>query len=364
MATFTKQIDANIRDVDNTNNGGTWSVSTDGALNIGNPGAVTRNISLRFTSVNIPNSASISSAKITFTALSTKSPNITNGIVGVDEDNTAEFVASPEDTARTRTHTSASVSWTGTINETTDSTFDTPDITTIVQEIINRSGWSSGNAMAFWLYDNGSSSGNYLSVYEYTSGGSKQAILSITYTVSGIELVDSEGITDSISLAISGDINNPISDSFAISDSVRAKIPRPLSFIGMKISKIGIDVLSTQEPEDLIFTSDLGTLQYYLKDTIDVTVKSNSVDLEIAGKSTYTHNLGFYPYVEVYMKAPTGEYLPCPALLTGASTSFSGDFQIKENTIDFYATNSGYPSFSSNQTYTFIFFIFKNNLGL
>jgi hypothetical protein len=122
--------------------------------------------------------------------------------------------------------------------------------------------------------------------------------------------------------------------------------------------------LTDYDPNKLIFSSDYGTLKYFYKGTIDVTVKSNSTDLEIRGTASYSHNLGYYPFVEVYMKDQSGKYGYCPCVFTGASTYSRGGFVVGENDITFFVDNSGYPSFSSNKTYTFIFFIFKNDLTL
>ena len=44
---------------------------------------------------------------------------------------------------------------------TTDTVYTSPDIKDIVQEIIGRGGWSSGNSMGFYLDDDGSAIYNY-----------------------------------------------------------------------------------------------------------------------------------------------------------------------------------------------------------
>lgn len=371
MATFTKQIDADIRDLNSQYNGSTWSTSISGAYNIGNPGAVTRNISLRFTGITIPQGTTINSAKITFLSTSTQTVNITSLIEGVDEDNTSEFDDSPEDSARTRTHTTANVAWSGSISQTNNTNIDTPSITSIVQEIIDRAGWSSGNAMAFWLSNNGTSSGNYLSFAEYSTASDKSAILTIDYvsaTSPSLSPSLSPSVTPSSSISLSPSLSTSLSPSASTSISSSVSLSpspsQPIPFFGLKIAKSGINVLTENEPNRLIFSSDYGTLKYFYKGTIDVTVKCNSTDLEIRGTASYTHNLGYYPFVEVYMKDPIGTYAYCPCILTGASTYAKGGYVIGKNDITFFVDNSGYPSFTSNKTYTFIFFIFKNNLQL
>src|SRR3990167_10768341 len=134
MSVFTKRIDADIRDTDHTfdKDTSTWSIDASSAWNVGNPGFVLRNIGLRFISVNISKNSTINSAKITFVAFDTKSVSLVSRIQGIAQDNTGEFVLSPEDSARTRTKTTAVVSWNATVSETTGNTFDSPDIKTIV----------------------------------------------------------------------------------------------------------------------------------------------------------------------------------------------------------------------------------------
>ncbi len=111
----------------------------------------TQTIGLRFPGVNIPQGATVTNAYIQFTTDETKrAGNITLIIEGVDEDNFAGFSGTYG--VSNTTKTSANVSWSpvdwnivGSAgqNERTDS------LTAIVQEIVNRSGWNPGNAMAF-----------------------------------------------------------------------------------------------------------------------------------------------------------------------------------------------------------------------
>lgn len=277
MALFNKQIDSNIRDVDNTNSGGSWSVSSTSALNIGNPGAVTRNISLRFTGVTIPQGTTINSAKIRFIASATKTPSIAAKIEGVAEDNTGEFVTSPEDTARTRTKTSANAAWNGSISHTLDSALDTPDITSIVQEIVNRGGWASGNAMAFFLSDDGSSSGNYISVYEYnttTPNGAKAAELIIDY---------GSGTTTSTSTTTT---------TTSTSTTVTTTTLPPLSpeYYGVKVYKQDT-IESSLSPKDFFLNSKYRILPIHRQGSF---------------KGTYIRNSG----LEITIPFPTLPYRP------------------------------------------------------
>lgn len=90
-------------------------------------------------------------------------------IYGIDEDNTGPFNAGTAATARTKT--TASVNHNTTVSS---GEYAGADVTSIVQEIIDRAGWASGNNMGFIMNDNGtavdndygetSASGSFLSV--------------------------------------------------------------------------------------------------------------------------------------------------------------------------------------------------------
>lgn len=367
MATFTKRIDADIRDVDSNFDGGSWASGV-GAYSLGNPGLVTRNISLRFTSVNIPNASVINSAKITFRGTSTGSGlNVVIKIEGVDQDNTGEFVTSPEDTARTRTHTTANVGWTIT-SQTAGADKDTSDIKTIVQEIVDRAGWASGNAMAFWLSDNGSTSGDYVDFEDYSTSTTLCALLTIDYTETGSP---SPSPTPSASPSLSPSLSPSASQSATPSPSSSVS-PSPSQmdeFFGLRIIKpeavaIGKNVFNTQEPFHYIFNSDYGTLKYYEKQTAQVTFDANAG--LIGGSTSITHNLGYYPYVEVfvsvYIGSPTGIYEYCPFAGSGASVAYDANYKITTTGLTLYGQINGVST--SVWVFDFLVFIYKNNLNL
>lgn len=368
MATLNRQISQNIDDVDNTNSGGTWSSNQSSALNIGNPGAVTRNMSLRFLNITIPKDAIINSARIRFVSLSTKNPNITSRIQGVAEDNTAQFVVGvdpTQNTARERTKTSASVNWNGSISQTAEADLDSPDITSIVQEIVNRGGWSSGNAMAFFLSDNGSSGGEFLSVYEYASSTTKAAILIIDYDSGGSPSVSpSSSVSPSISPSSSASPSSSVSPSPSSSASASAS-PSPADTDAViEIAKDGINILETNNPAHMKFSSRYGTLKYYAKVAAQVTI--NGGDGDFAGRQIINHNLGYFPFAEVFVRvyigAPFGNYEYVPFAGAGATILYTANYIIKENTIELYGEFGGVSL--STWTFDFLVFLYKNDLNL
>jgi len=382
MATFTKRIDADIRDVGYS--GATPFQSS--ALSLGNPGAVVREISLRFIGVTIPQGATISSAKITFTGSDVRaSQTINMKVYGVDEDNTAEFVISPEDTAKTRTHTSASVDWDATISTTDGSTHDTSDITSIVKEIVDRGSWSSGNAMAFHVGDDGSGSGHYINVYEYNSSTTKCALLTIVYVAASVSLSPSASFSATLSESFSPSVSPSITPSASISLSPSGSIslspsgsisaspslsvspspsPHP-PFFGLKIAKSGFNVLEETDPNKLIFSSEYNTLKYYKSGTITHSV-SEADNTLYRTKSYYTHDLNFYPYFEVYCKDNLmSGWQPVGKFQAGAGAYRS--FYAYVTKTKLYVVASGYTGIGgAGEAYDVVFYykIFRNNLGL
>ena len=108
-------------------------------------------VAVRFQGVSIPNGATITNAYITFEAFeedSNNSVDTTITIYGEAADSAESIDFSDDYNISTRTKTNASVTW----NPgpwTVDNTYDTPDLSSIVQEIVNREGWNEGNSMVF-----------------------------------------------------------------------------------------------------------------------------------------------------------------------------------------------------------------------
>lgn len=94
-------------------------------------------------------------------------------IYGIDEDDTVAFNSGTPATARAKTTAN-------TTSNTTASQGNTLgiDVTSLVQEIVDRAGWASGNQIGFIMNDNGTSSGNG-SYYEDSSTGDPASYLEI-----------------------------------------------------------------------------------------------------------------------------------------------------------------------------------------
>lgn len=122
---------------------------------------------LRFAGLAIPAASTVTAATLTLVSqLTATTPFPTTTIVGAAADNPAAPTSYSDLSARVRT--SASVSWTPSA-WTSGASYASGDLSTVVQEIVDRPGWVSGNAlMLFWqppatgqtLYANGYEQGS------------------------------------------------------------------------------------------------------------------------------------------------------------------------------------------------------------
>lgn len=121
-------------------------------------------VGLRFTGLTIPPGATITNAYLQFKAKVSNSEATDLNIQAQAADNPASFSSSAYNVS-SRPRTTASVAWSpgAWTLEDAGSAQRTPDLASVVQEIVNRPGWASGNALAFivtgtgrrvaWPYD-------------------------------------------------------------------------------------------------------------------------------------------------------------------------------------------------------------------
>lgn len=387
MSTFTKRISANleaISDKYNSHWSPTWIAESftygeDGQIGVfpeeevfpGEWSGGIRNKSYLFKNVTIPQGATITSAKITYVDnTSGVERTIHYKFYGVDEDNTGDFVASPLSTCRTRTHTTAAVDWDLTFTPSSGTERDSPDIGSIIQEIIDRAGWSSGNTIGIYLADDGTANNNYYDYKYYSSYPTTAPILTIIY-----ETPNSPSVSPSSSASPSVSPSASVSPSPSVSPSVSSSVsrspsPSPIDHttIVLEVAKEGVDILKTNNPQDMKYSSRFGTLKYFTKSNQILTIQGDGTPSgDWAGKKTFTHSLGYYPFVEVFVRVylgstPSGNYEYVPLAGSGASVFWNASYIIKENTIDLYGEFVGLSS--SLWTFDFLLFLYKNNLSL
>ncbi|MGI9597441.1 MAG: metallophosphoesterase family protein [Acidimicrobiales bacterium] len=110
-------------------------------------------VGLRFTAVDIPVGATITRATLRFTADESDSVATNLTVAGHDIGDAQAFGGPGAVSSRSRT--SASVAWLGIEPWSRGGGYESPDLRSIVQEIVDRGDWRSGNAMALIVTGSG-----------------------------------------------------------------------------------------------------------------------------------------------------------------------------------------------------------------
>jgi hypothetical protein len=232
-------------------------------------------VGLRFSSLNLPKNAIIDSAFIQFTV-----DELDNGATSVlikaeDVDSSSTFSATPFDIS-TRTNTTANVNWNnlpawGTAQV---ATLDqrTPDVSSLVSTIVNRSGWNQGNPITFLITGTG-----VRTAEAYNSNGAEAAELIIYYSVPS-------QVTFSINSSNDDAEQSLISGAMDISSSdIEITTENDDQAIGLRFSGINIPQGAT-------------ILNAYLQFQVDEVTTTGNVDVAIlvedaANPSAYANSI-------------------------------------------------------------------------
>ena len=137
---------------------------------------------MRFTNISIPSFSQIVGASLKICSYSSNFNDTVYGqIQGEAADNAVDFSAPPPYLG-SLAKTTASVNWDLSTAWVANTWYISPDISAVVQEIIDRPGWSAGNALAI-IYSTrtGSSKNRYRNFSSYDRGSSYAPRLEITY---------------------------------------------------------------------------------------------------------------------------------------------------------------------------------------
>jgi len=135
---------------------------------------------VRFPNVNIPVGATITSAKLTFQAYNARTePTCNLNCYFNDADNAVAPTSISQANALALT---SAVAWNGVGSWTINTDYDSPDLTTILQAIVDRAGWASGNAVMAVIKNNSSSSGARRYPKSYNLSPTLCARLVVTWT--------------------------------------------------------------------------------------------------------------------------------------------------------------------------------------
>lgn len=135
------------------------------------------NIFIRFPNVTIPAGATITAATLTLMGDGEVAATGEATIAACDEDDSAQ-IASAADAAG-RDQTSAVVQWeTGGTGDNVAAI--SPDIASVLQEVIDRGGWESGNALQLFVLQDDLDT---FTAYDgWDTAGDDYAVLDVTYT--------------------------------------------------------------------------------------------------------------------------------------------------------------------------------------
>jgi len=130
------------------------------------------------------------------------------------------------------------------------------------------------------------------------------------------------------------------------------------------ISKETKNALTETDPDNLIFSSEYNTLKYYTSGTINLNVTADPYEYEYKRTSSFSHDLGYYPFYVVYVKDDIiSNYQPVGRFQagSGAVRSFYSYVTTTQLVVIAFG-NAGLGG--ENYTAVFKYKIFKNNLDL
>ena len=187
---------------EDTSSHDTWIDSGDTEFTL--DGAIRQTVGVRFQGITIPQGATITHAYlrlISAGSYATGTCDVT--LKGEDVDNSSVFSAgSANSNISGRTVTTASVSW-GIPANSDRELVSSPDIASIIQEIVDRGGWSSGNALSIIVTGSDSDIRNYLSadLFPYDLGWS----IEIEYVASSVTdkpITDTGAASDAVDILV------------------------------------------------------------------------------------------------------------------------------------------------------------------
>ncbi|CAN7629592.1 metallophosphoesterase [Mesorhizobium sp. LjNodule214] len=261
-------------DVEQKASGSIASNVTD--LELAVDGTTSQTVGLRFTGIDIPKGAIITSAYIQFQANEVKTGATSLLVKGEDADDSSPFTTVSFNVS-SRATTDASTAWAPdpwTTVGTHGVAERTPDLSAIVQEIVNRSGWAALNDMAFLITGTGTRTADS---YEYNPAGAP--LLHIEYQLPSPPVAfntppDADPVANQIAeLAASG---APIGITASAAD------PDAGSTVTYSLNdaRFAIDASS-----GVITRSANGTLDFETQPSINLTVTATSSDGSTANQN-------------------------------------------------------------------------------
>jgi type IV pilus assembly protein PilY1 len=267
-------------------------------------------VGLRFQNVRIPSGATVKSASISFTSgVKNSSTTAKFTIQGESAGDSLAFQSQPLNISN-RTKTSASVTWSSSSSGTgkmvawdDGNVYNTPDLKTIVQEIVNRSDWCGGNNMSFIFsdatsaktslknflsYDQDPSVAPTLHVEFYAQGLPTNTCIQQTFSTNitdpnddGVQTLTRDGIADDNSMFLTG-VTSDNTLNMATTKKSGGGITKRM--VGVRFQNIPIKKGTTIKKAKLYFTGS-NTVEENEDATVTNAALAASASLTIQGEA-------------------------------------------------------------------------------
>lgn len=134
---------------------------------------------MRYTINDIPQGASINSAYIKFTAQETQTSGTPTGLIYAEDTDNASSIGTSDDYLTNRTATTAQVAWSSVGNWVAGQTYNSPDISSVIQEIVDRGGWAANNHLLLLVKG---TAGGQRSAHSYNGSSGSAPQLVVTWS--------------------------------------------------------------------------------------------------------------------------------------------------------------------------------------
>tara|TARA_R110002167_G_scaffold14825_1_gene59732 strand:+ start:166 stop:5358 length:5193 start_codon:yes stop_codon:yes gene_type:complete len=238
---------------------------------IGSGATTSQILGLRFNDISIPKDATITSAKVSFTADASNSESANLVFNAEAADSSSPFTTALLDLGVVnRPRTTLSIGWNAVSAWSADTQYESPDLTGIIQEVVNRAGWCGGNSLSLLI------SGTGLRVAKsYERNPSLAPRLDITYDVPAAGSVGCISYPFGVQVNASSDDAEQASDGTVDLDSSDLELVTDSSTqtVGIRFNQVLLNKGVTVD-------------RAYLELAVDETAPSAATNLTIRGENT------------------------------------------------------------------------------
>lgn len=140
-------------------------------------------VGLRFQGLPAINGATVTNAFLTMTARRTRSGN-TNLQISAELTPNAAAISGNNGDLSARTRTASTINWNNVQAFSQNSDYNSPDLSAVIQEIINQPTWASGNAILLMLEGSGRRD-----IYSYNDDPNRAVTLTVSYQTGSVSYI-------------------------------------------------------------------------------------------------------------------------------------------------------------------------------